>query len=43
MEKTNLKNESALKSERNYGIDLLRIISMLYVVVLHSLGQGGGT
>ena len=26
---------------RNYGIDLLRIVSMLYVVILHTLGQGG--
>ncbi|EOS72255.1 hypothetical protein C819_04357, partial [Lachnospiraceae bacterium 10-1] len=29
------------KPERNYGIDLLRIIAMLLVVVLHVLGQGG--
>lgn len=29
------------KSGRNYGIDLLRIISMLMVVILHILGQGG--
>lgn len=27
--------------ERNYGIDLLRVISMFYVVVLHTLGIGG--
>lgn len=27
--------------ERNWGIDLLRIVSMLMVVVLHVLGQGG--
>lgn len=26
---------------RNYGIDLLRIVSMIYVVILHSLGAGG--
>lgn len=26
---------------RNYGIDLLRLISMLMIVVLHVLGQGG--
>lgn len=26
---------------RNYGIDLLRIISMFMVVILHVLGQGG--
>ena len=28
-------------SERNTGIDLLRVISMLMVVMLHVLGQGG--
>ena len=28
-------------SIRNYGIDALRIVSMLMVVVLHVLGQGG--
>lgn len=36
MEKTNQQ-----KSERNFGIDLLRILSMLMVVILHILGQGG--
>ena len=30
-----------MTKERNYGIDLLRIIAMFFVVVLHSLGQGG--
>ncbi len=39
-------NESALsvtkvKSGRNYGIDFLRLVSMFYVVVLHTLRQGG--
>ena len=29
------------KDSRNYGIDLLRIISMLGVVFLHVLGHGG--
>lgn len=28
-------------NERNYGIDLLRVIAMFFVVLLHSLGQGG--
>lgn len=28
-------------NKRNYGIDLLRIISMFMVVMLHVLGQGG--
>ena len=27
--------------ERNYGIDLLRMVSMLLVVILHIIGQGG--
>lgn len=30
-----------IKSERNLGIDLLRILSMFMVVVLHILGSGG--
>lgn len=29
------------KSKRNYGIDLLRIVSMMMVTLLHVLGQGG--
>lgn len=32
---------SNTENERNYGIDLLRIISMFFVVILHCLGQGG--
>lgn len=31
----------ALKQERNYGIDLLRMVAMFLVAVLHVLGQGG--
>ncbi len=31
----------SVATERNYGIDLLRMVSMLMVVVLHILGQGG--
>ncbi len=27
--------------KRNYGIDLLRIIAMFFVVIIHILGQGG--
>lgn len=27
---------------RNYGIDLLRLISMFMVCILHTLGKGGG-
>lgn len=30
----------ATKSERNYGIDILRILSMLMIIILHILGQG---
>ena len=29
------------KQARNYGIDLLRIIAMFFVIILHSLGRGG--
>ena len=28
-------------TNRNYGIDLLRIVSMYMIVLLHVLGQGG--
>lgn len=30
-----------IQKERNYGIDVLRILSMLMVVILHVLGHGG--
>ena len=30
-----------MKPERNYGIDLLRMVAMFLVAVLHVLGQGG--
>ena len=33
--------EAKKKFERNLGIDFLRIVSMLMIVVLHVLGQGG--
>ena len=29
------------KSGRNYGIDLLRLVSMCMIIILHILGQGG--
>ena len=29
------------RKQRNYGIDLLRMIAMLMVVILHILGKGG--
>lgn len=30
-----------VNKERNYGIDLLRIVAIIYVVILHVLGRGG--
>lgn len=36
-----MSNCIPVSNRRNYGIDLLRILSMLYVVVLHCLGHGG--
>ena len=30
-----------MKDERNYGVDMLRILSMLMIVILHILGIGG--
>ena len=33
--------KSDVKRERNYGIDLLRVVSMFYILLLHSLGRGG--
>lgn len=32
---------SVPKKQINYGIELLRILSMLFIVVLHIIGQGG--
>lgn len=29
------------ETKRNYGIDLLRVLSMLYVVIVHVVGYGG--
>ena len=29
------------KTTRNYGIDLLRVVAMFFVIILHTLGQGG--
>lgn len=36
MEKNTMEKET-----RNYGLDLLRMVSMFFVVILHVLGQGG--
>lgn len=30
-----------MKKEKNCGIELLRLVSMLMIVVLHTLGEGG--
>ena len=30
-----------MKQERNYGIDLLRIVAIYMILILHILGQGG--
>lgn len=35
------RETSNIEFERNYGIDLLRIVSMFFVIILHCLGQGG--
>ena len=34
-------NQSSVKKERHYGIDLLRLVCMYMIPVLHVLGQGG--
>lgn len=34
-------NKAEVKKQRNYGIDLLRIVSMLLIPILHILGHGG--
>lgn len=34
-------NYNSSETKRNYGIDLLRLLSMFMVVVLHVLGKGG--
>ena len=36
-----MSQSQAVTRERNYGIDLLRIVSMMMVVTLHVLGHGG--
>lgn len=33
--------EKAEKKQKNYGIELLRILSMYMIVILHVIGQGG--
>lgn len=41
MNDTLLVSQNEKKKTRNYGIDLLRIVSMLMIVILHVLGKGG--
>lgn len=36
-----MNENKIISTNRNYGIDLLRIVSMFLVVLLHVLGQGG--
>lgn len=41
MDSFNKENLCVIKPKRNYGIDLLRLVSMFMVVLLHVLYQGG--
>lgn len=41
MEEKEITGNNEIKKDRNYGIDLLRLISMFMVVILHVLGNGG--
>lgn len=34
------KHTLDIQTNRNYGVDLLRIVSMIMIVVLHTLGHG---
>ena len=40
-ERNNTVNTLTETTKRNEGIDLLRIVSMFFVMMLHTLGQGG--
>ena len=35
------QTELSKEDSRNYGLDVLKILSMVFVVILHALGQGG--
>ena len=37
----NISSKSLPKHKTNYGIELLRMLSMYFIIVLHVLGQGG--
>ncbi len=41
MQSNNVLKNLNEKRERNYGIDLLRLVSMFMIVILHVLGKGG--
>lgn len=41
MGKKVLRKTKELSGGRNYGVDLLRILSMFFVIILHCLGKGG--
>ena len=32
---------SAKSSQRNHGIDLLRLVAAFYIVIMHTINQGG--
>lgn len=36
-----MNETSRITNDRDYGIDLLRILSMILIAILHVLGQGG--
>lgn len=36
-----MEAHTSVEKTRNYGVDLLRILAMLYVVILHAVGPGG--
>lgn len=39
---TEVKNINIQLNQRNYGVDLLRLLAMLFVTILHVFGHGGG-
>lgn len=41
MSTKNVQTALSKEDTRNYGLDILKILSMVYVVILHALGQGG--
>lgn len=41
MKKEKVKKSALTGGQRNYGIDFLRIVSMVYVIILHTFRHGG--